>query len=235
MSQADRLTDRAIRNAKPAAKPYKLSDGRGMYLEITPTGGKRWRLKYRVDGKENRISLGVYPDIGLGEARDRRDDARKLVAKGVDPSAHRQAEKREAKGRAVNSFEVVAREWYEKQTHTWVESHASDVLRRLETNLFQDLGASPISKLTAPDLLECLRKIEERGARDLAHRVLQVCGQVFRYGTATGRCDRDIAATCGERLRPTRASTNRRSSRTNCRRCYALSMAITRSETNSPP
>src|SRR3954451_13518519 len=103
------LTDRAIRNAKPDAKPYKLADGSGMYLEVAPSGGKWWRLKYRIDGKEKRISLGVYPDIGLGEARERRDDARKLIAKKIDPSVQRKAEKREAVGLAANTFEAVAR------------------------------------------------------------------------------------------------------------------------------
>jgi integrase len=165
-----------------------------MYLEVAPAGGKRWRLKYRMEGNEKRISLGVFRDIGLSEARERRDDARKLIAKKLDPSAQRKAEKREAASRAVNSFEAVAREWYGKQAHTWVPTHASDVLRRLETNLFEDLGATPIAKLTAPDLLAAVRKIEDRGARDLAHRVLQVAGQVFRYGIATGRCERDLSA-----------------------------------------
>lgn len=185
------LTDRAIRNAKPADKPYKIADGGGMYLEIVPSGGKWWRLKYRIGGKEKRLSLGVYPDVGLGEARDRREAARKLIANGNDPSEQRKAAKREAAGRAANSFEAVAREWYAKQSHTWVASHASDVLRRLESNLFAEIGGEPIAEITAPMLLAAVRKIEGRGAHDLAHRVLQVSGQVFRYGIATGRCERD--------------------------------------------
>lgn len=187
------LTDRAIRNAKPKDKPIRMCDGGGMYLEIVPSGGKWWRLKYRHGGKEKRLSLGVYPDVGLADARERRDAARKLLANGKDPSAQRQAAKREAKGRAANSFEAVAREWYAKQAHTWVESHASDVLRRRETNLFPEIGDKPIADLTAPDLLAAVRKIEHRGAHDLAHRVLQVASQIFRYGVATGRCERDPA------------------------------------------
>jgi hypothetical protein len=163
-----------------------------MYLEIATSGGKWWRLKYRIDGKEKRLSLDVRIDA----------DARKLIAKKIDPSAQRKAEKREAAGIAANSFEAVAREWYSKQAHTWVGSHASDVLRRLETNLFAEIGTKPIAKLTAPELLATLRTIEERGARDLAHRVLQVAGQVFRYGIATGRCDRDIAADLRGALAP---------------------------------
>lgn len=187
------LTDRAIRAMKPTDKPYRSFDSGGMYLEVAPSGGKWWRLKYRHGGKEKRLSLGVYPDVGLADARERRDAARKLLADGKDPSAQRKAARREATGRAVNSFEAVAREWYTKQAHTWVESHASDVQRRLETNLFPEIGDKPIAELTAPDLLAAVRKIEHRGAHDLAHRVLQVASQIFRYGVATGRCERDPA------------------------------------------
>lgn len=187
------LSDRAIRNAKPAKHLFRLYDSAGMYLEITPAGGKWWRLKYRVEGKEKRLSLGVFPDVRLAEARSRRDAARKLLADGIDPSAKRQADKREAAGRAANSFEAVAREWYAKQVPTWVATHATDVLRRLEGNLFPELGVIPIADLTAPVLLATVRRIEDRGARDLAHRVLQVAGQVFRYGIATGRCERDLS------------------------------------------
>jgi integrase len=199
------LTDRAIRNAKAADKPLRMFDSGGMYLEIAPSGGKWWRLKYRHGGKEKRLSLGVYPDVGLADARERRDAARKLIADGKDPSAERKAEKREAKGRAANSFEAVAREWYAKQAHTWVETHASDVLRRLEANLFPEIGEQPIAELEAPELLEAVRKIEQRGAYDLAHRVLQVSGQVFRYGIATGRCKRDLSADLRGALTPHKA------------------------------
>lgn len=196
------LTVTAIRNAKPKAKPYKLGDGGGLYLEIAPSGGKWWRLKYRIGGKEKRLSLGVYPDVALPQARDRRDAARKLIADGKDPSAERQAEKRAAEGRAANSFEAVAREWYAKQAHTWVATHASDVLRRLESNLFPELGDTPIAEITSPVLLAAVRKIEHRGAHDLAHRVLQVASQIFRYGVATGRCERDPAPDLRAALTP---------------------------------
>ncbi|MBA3505469.1 MAG: tyrosine-type recombinase/integrase [Betaproteobacteria bacterium] len=196
------LTDRAIRNAKPADKPIRRFDGGGLYLEVAPSGGKWWRLKYRIGDKERRLSLGVYPDVALADARARRDAARKLLADGVDPSAQRKADKREAAGRAANSFEAVAREWYAKQAHTWVATHATDVLRRLESNLFPEIGATPIAELTAPELLAAVRKIEQRGARDLAHRVLQVSGQVLRYGIATGRCKRDLSADLKGALAP---------------------------------
>ncbi len=187
------LTATAIRNTKPADKPIRLFDGGGMYLEVSPAGGRWWRLKYRFVGTEKRLSLGVYPEVSLAEARSRREDARKLLAAGIDPSDQRKAAKREAKGREINSFEAVAREWYGKQAHVWVAHHASDVLRRLESNLFPEIGSEPIAEVTAPMLLAAVRKIEHRGAHDLAHRVLQVASQVFRYGVATGRCQRDPA------------------------------------------
>src|SRR5207249_11906457 len=168
--------------------------GGGMYVEIAPSGGKWWRLKYRYAGKEKRLSLGVYPDVPLASrvekrmengkpavikgARELRDEARALLASGVDPSEHRKADKRHAVGRAANSFEAVAREWYAKQSHTWVATHASDVLRRLESNLFPEIGDKPIAEITAPVLLAAVRKIEHRGAHDLAHRVLQVASQI---------------------------------------------------------
>lgn len=187
------LTQKQIDAAKPDAKTTRLYDNGGLYLEIAPSGGRWWRLKYRFGGKEKRISLGVYPDVSLAKARGRRNESRDLLADGVDPSEHRKAEKREAAGREINSFEAVAREWYAKQTHIWVPTHASDVLRRLESNLFPEIGGRPIAEITAPMLLAAVRKIEHRGAHDLAHRVLQVSGQVFRYGIATGRCERNPA------------------------------------------
>jgi integrase len=190
------LTDTAIRNAKydsGGKSKQTLSDAGGLYLELAASGGKWWRLAYRVGGKRKLLSLGTYPAVSLADARDRRDEAKKLLARGIDPSAHRQAAKREAAGRAANSFEAVAREWYSKQAHTWVPHHASDVLRRLEANLFPEIGNKPIADITAPLLLSTVRKIEHRGAHDLAHRVLQVASQIFRYGVATGRCERDPA------------------------------------------
>jgi integrase len=185
------LTATAIRNAKPGPKPQRLYDSGGLYLELAPTGGRWWRYAYRFAGKRKLISLGVFPDVSLAQARDRRDEARKLLGGGVDPSSKRKAVKREAEGRSVNSFEAVSREWYAKQAKVWVAHHARDVLRRLEANLFPDLGARPIAEIAPSDVLAAVRKIEHRGAHDLAHRVLQVASQVFRYGVATGRCQRD--------------------------------------------
>lgn len=199
------LTDTAIRKAKPSDKPIKLTDERGLVLFISPSGGKLWRMRYRFEGKEKMLALGSYPDVSLADARERRDQARKLLAEGTDPSTTRKKEKAARRLANENSFEAVAREWYSKRSHTWVKTHAKDVLRRLETNIFPDIGKRPISDIDAPELLATVRKIEARGAYDLAHRVLAVCGQVFRYGVATGRCKRDPAADLRGALTPHKA------------------------------
>lgn len=199
------LTDTAIRKTKAGEKPQKLSDEKGLFLLVTPTGGKLWRMKYRFAGKEKLLALGSYPDVTLAEARDRRDQARKLLAEGTDPSETRKAEKRARLLAAENSFEAVAREWQAKQVHTWTPKHADDVLRRLEANIFPALGYRPIAEIDAPELLAAVRKIEARGAYDLAHRVLAVCGQVFRYGVATGRCPRDPSGDLRGALAPHKA------------------------------
>ena len=196
------LNDPAIRNAKPKEKPYKLFDERGLYLEISSSGGKWWRLKYRFDGKEKRVSLGVYPDVGLKEARNRRDEARRLLADGIDPSGHRKAQKSARADRAANSFEVVAREWFAKYSANWAASHANKIIQRLEKDILPWLGEKPIAEISAPELLTVLRRIEHRGAKDTAHRAHQNCGQIFRYGIATGRCERDPASDLRGALAP---------------------------------
>ncbi len=185
------LTDTAIRKAQPGEKPIRLFDERGLYLEVAPGGGKWWRLKYRFGGKEKRLSLGVYPDVTLARARERRDDARKLLADGVDPGEHRKAAKRAKEDAAANSFEAVAREWFAKQSIHWARGHAEKIIRRLERDLFPWLGSRPVADITAPDILTVLRRIEGRGAIETAHRALQNAGQVFRYAVATGRAMRD--------------------------------------------
>ncbi|WP_350017100.1 integrase arm-type DNA-binding domain-containing protein [Rhodanobacter sp. IGA1.0] len=188
------LSDPAIRTAKPADKPRRLFDGGGLYLEVSPAGGKLWRLKYRHGGKEKRLALGAYPDTGLKDARDKRDDARKLLAAGVDPGEQRKAAKAAGEERAANSFEVVAREWHAKQSATWVELHASRIMLRLENDVFPWLGSRPIADVTAKELLTTVNRIVDRGAVESAHRVLQNCGQVLRYAIATGRAERNPAA-----------------------------------------
>lgn len=185
------LSDTAVRNAKPSDKTTKLFDERGLYLEVSPRGGKWWRFKYRFGGKEKRLSLGTYPDVSLKQARIRRDEARALLADGVDPSAHRKAAKEANTNRAGNSFEVIAREWFDKHSANWVSSHATRIIRRFERDIFPWIGGRPIADIKAPELLSVVRRIEDRGALETAHRALGDCGQVFRYAVATGRAERD--------------------------------------------
>jgi integrase len=185
------LTNTAILNAKPGEKPIRLFDGGGLYLEISPSGGKLWRLKYRFNGKEKRLALGIYPDAPLAKARDKRDKARQLLADGIDPSENRKAIRAAQGDRAANSFEVVAREWFAKFKPNWVESHSDKIIKRLERDMLPWIGGKPVADVTAKDLLTCLQRIEKRGALETAHRALQNCGQVFRYAVATGRAERD--------------------------------------------
>jgi integrase len=198
------LSNLLIKNTKPQAKTLRLSDGRGMYLEIAPSGGKWWRLKYRIDGKEKRISLGVYPDVGLAEARDKREAARKLVAAGIDPAGHRKAEKVALEESTENTFEAIAREWFSMFSKHWVAGHADKIIRRLELYVFPWIGARPIKAITAPELLAVLRRVESRGANETAHRALQVCGRVFRFAVATGRAERDPSRDLAGALAPTK-------------------------------
>ncbi len=185
------LTETAIRNAKPADKPFKLSDARGLFLLVAPAGGKWWRFRYRFGEKHKSLSMGVYPDVGLKDARERRDEARKLLANGTDPGENRKAVKSARAERAANSFEVVAREWFARCSTNWAEIHSDRIIRRLERDVFPWIGGRPIAEVTAPELLATLRKIEARGALETAHRALGTCGQVFRYAVATGRAQRD--------------------------------------------
>lgn len=188
-----KLTNTAITSAKPKEKPYKLADGGGMYLEVAPSGGKLWRLKYRFGGKEKLLSLGKYPQTTLAEARAKREELKKILASGTDPSEHRKQQKQDIALSSANSFETVAREWHENQKATWSNSHTKTVLQRLEADIFPALGYKPINDITAPELLNVVRKIETRGAHDVAKRAVQVCGQIFRYGIVTGRNERNPA------------------------------------------
>ncbi len=185
------LTNAAIKSAKPGPKTKKMFDGGGLYLEVTPRGGTWWRLKYRYLGKDKRLSMGVYPDVTLKAARERRDEARKLLANGIDPSAHRKANKSAKLGRAANSFEVVATEWFDKQKPNWAPAHAARVLSRLERHVFPWIGGTAVADVSAPDLLGVIQRIEKRGNLETAHRALGNCSQVIRYAVATGRASRD--------------------------------------------
>ena len=187
------LNDTKIRSTKPSEKPMKLFDEGGLYLLITPSGGELWRFKYRFDGKEKLLSLGTYPEISLADARQRRDEARRNVAHGVDPSTLRKAQK-QSQTEETETFEVVAREWYTKFTPTWSAGHAESIKGRLEKDLIPWLGKLPMKEIKAPKVLEALRRIEDRGALEQAHRVRTIAGQVFRYAVATGRAERDVSA-----------------------------------------
>jgi integrase len=185
------LTDAAVRAAKPREKAYKLADGQGMYLEVKPTGAKYWRLKYRFDGKERLAALGVYPTVSLLAARKAREAIKDQLRAGLDPSHEKRRVQLEAGLRRTNSFEAIAREWHETKCQTWKPSYADGVIALIEKELFPALGARPIAEITPPELLAVLRKIEARGALEMSKKSMQLAGQVFRFGVATGRCERD--------------------------------------------
>ncbi|MDR2875427.1 MAG: integrase arm-type DNA-binding domain-containing protein [Methylobacillus sp.] len=198
------LTDTAVRNAKPDTKPYKLSDEKGLFVLVHPNGSKYFRFKYRFGGKEKTLALGVYPDVGLSDARNRRDDARKLLANGVDPSELKQQTKHAQLEAAANSFEAVALEWLAKHKHTWAESNYTKLQARLQKDVLPWLGKRPIADIKAPELLAVLRRAESRGALDTAKRIRQTCGQIFRYAVATGRAERDISPDLKDAIPPTK-------------------------------
>ena len=184
-----KLSDTAVKKAKSKANAYKMTDGGGLHILIHSNGGKYWRLAYRFAGKQKSLSLGVYPDVSLARARERREEARKLIANGTDPSAVKQTQKRQAKISAANTFEAVALEWIENRSNDWTEGHKALTLRTLEQDAFPSLGRRPIAEITPAELLATVRAIEKRGALEIASRVLQRCGSVFRYGIATSRCN----------------------------------------------
>ena len=186
------ISDTAIKAAKPRAdKPYKLPDEKGMYIYIHTNGSKYFRLDYRFDGKRKTLALGIYPETTLKEAREKRDQARKQIAEGIDPSENKKAVKASKAESALNSFGVIAKEWGAKHVNNWNDKNNRSK-RMLERNIFPWLGAKPITDILPIDILNCLRRVEDRGTLETAHRVLQICGQVFRYAVATSRIDRDI-------------------------------------------
>jgi integrase len=181
------LTDIAIKAAKPTVKPVKLFDTGGLFLIVTPSGGKWWRFKYRYQGKHKTLSLGTYPTVSLKDARERRDELRRELARGIDPGVIRKA----GKVAQANTFELLAEEWRGKFSRAWTPKHSERIAARLRANVFPWLGTLPIADITAPELLAVIRRIEARGALEVAHRVLGYCGQIFRYAVATGRAERD--------------------------------------------
>lgn len=199
-----KLTDMSIKKAKPEAKPYKMTDGAGLYLLVEPKGSKYWRMAYRFAGKQKTLAIGVYPDVSLADARGRCHEARKLLANNVDPSAAKQAQKEATFTQTDNNFEVIAREWFTRHSPNWKENHSSKIIARLEKDVFPWIGARPIGELAAPALLAVIRRIESRGALETAHRALATCGQVFRYAVATGRAERDPTGDLRGALPPVR-------------------------------
>lgn len=196
------LTDTAIRKAKAADKPQRMFDGGGLYLEISPAGGKLWRLKYRYGGKEKRLALGAYPDTGLKDARDKRDAARKLLADGTDPGEVRKASKAAGEERAANSFAVIAEEWLAQQAPRMAPATLAKARWTLDDLVNPWIGSRPVSEIEAPEMLKLLRRIEERGAHETAHRTKQRCSQIFRYAMATGRTKNDPTAAMRGALAP---------------------------------
>jgi integrase len=188
------LTDKQAKSAEPREKTYKLSDEKGLYLEVTPKGQKYWRLKYRFAGKEKRLAIGVYPEVSLKLAREKRLEARDLLSNGFDPSTIKKERKLLSIELNNNSFESIGLEWFKIRQADKTEGHQNRVKRAMEQDLFPTLGSRPIGEINAPDLLNTLRLIENRGAIESAHRTKQIAGQIFRYAIATGRADRDPSA-----------------------------------------
>ena len=197
------LSEVTVKNSKYSGKPAgdKLADGGGMYL-LVKAGGKYWRMDYRFADKRKTLALGVYPAVSLAQARSARDKAREELAQGIDPSITKRIAKAASKHSAANTLEAVAREFYAKQQDTWSESHSGKWLRGLELHVFPALGRLPLSTITAPMIMDTLRLVENRGTIDMAHRLRQIVGQVFRYGIQTGRCERDPASDLKGALKP---------------------------------
>lgn len=196
------LTETQIRNAKPGEKTRKIFDGSGLYLEVSPNGSRWWRLKYRIDGVEKRVSLGVYPEITLKRARERCLEARRLIAEGIDPSAQRKA----AKAAVQDTFEALAREYFDVKRNGMAEKTFVKRQQRFEKFAFPKLGSRPIAKITAPEFLAMLKAVEARGNNETAHRLRSESGQVFRYAIATGRAERDVTADLRGALAPVRVT-----------------------------
>lgn len=220
------LTDTAVRNAKPTDKPRKLADEKGLFLQIHPNGSKYWRFKYRFGGKEKLLALGVYPDIGLKEAREKRDKARTLLANETDPGAAKQQAKQARKEAAANSFEAMAQLWLETIAPNIKQKSLEKHQKFLDQDVYPSIGSRPVSEITAPDLLAIIKRIDSRGANDIARRVHSMCGRIFRYAVGHGMCQRDpsrdieLADILGE------ARTKHHASITNPKEAGALLRAI---------
>jgi len=202
MAKSVSLSDAKCRQAKyQATGSNKLFDGGGLYLELMPSGSRKWRLKYRVNGKENRLTFGDYPGVTLAEARQRRETAKRLIADGVDPAQQREINKQTAAVAAENTFEVVAREWFATRESGWSPGYVKKTMQQLERDLFPDLGKLPIASITAPYLLSVVKKVEARGTSEMPRRALDFCGMIYRYARATGRAAADISAGLSDMLK----------------------------------
>jgi integrase len=187
------LSDMQVRNAKPRDKTYRLFDGGGLYVEVAPTGSRIWRFKFvQANGKESRLTFGPYPEISLQDAREKRLETRRLMLQGVDPAKHRDTNKRLVADRLANTFEKIAREWYANKVPTWSERTAKNMIQRLEADIFPTLGRMPISEIQHRDVIAALRKIEERGANEIAKRLKAVVSQIFSYAIQCGFTDRNL-------------------------------------------
>ncbi|MDR1475541.1 MAG: integrase arm-type DNA-binding domain-containing protein [Holosporales bacterium] len=200
------LNDAVCRNAKGRDKIYTITDEKGLCLEIYPNGNKFWRLYYRHAGVKKRIALGVYPEVSLREARDKREELRAIIKGGEDPAEIRRRDKLEAKEAVQNTFKNIALEWLEKKKGSVIARQMFSITRRLEMNVLPFLGSIPIKKISPKDLLATIRKVEERGALDMAHRTLQYVGQIFRYAIATDRCEHDVTADLRGALMPVKSN-----------------------------
>ncbi|MCM1129617.1 MAG: integrase arm-type DNA-binding domain-containing protein [Alistipes senegalensis] len=198
------LTDKQVSNAKPREKNYKLGDGGGLYLLVRSEGGKYWRLDYRFGGKRKTFALGVSPEVSLQEARRKREEARRLLANEIDPGENKKARKAAAEEIASNTFEKIGREWYANRLETWAPSTAKDILNRLEKDIFPEIGALPISTITHKQLIGALRKIESRGAYEIAKRLKANCARIFSYAIQHGLTDKNIANDLTDVLKPVR-------------------------------
>lgn len=196
------LTLAAITAAKPREKDYKIYDASGLFMLVHRSGSKYWRYKYRYNNKEKVLALGVYPEINLQEARERCGEARKVLAGGQDPFQAKMEKKLQIFTKSANNFEFIAREWHENKLSTWSDRAGNAILVRLEADIFPWVGKRPINEINAPELLNCLKKVEARGALQVAHRILQYCNHIFDYAIASGRADRNIAAGLKKALKP---------------------------------
>ncbi|MCL2459656.1 MAG: tyrosine-type recombinase/integrase [Desulfobulbus sp.] len=195
-----------MRGLKATGQVQKKADGGGLYIHVSPSGGRLWRMAYNFGGKQKTLSFGAYPAVSLKGARQKRDEAKEQLAKDIDPGAHKQAVKAAIRAESTNTFEIVAREWHSKFKDSWAPRHAGKILSRHEKDIFPHIGGQPIGSVTAAELLVALRRIEDRGAIETAHRALQNCGQVFRYAVATGRAERNPAADLRGALPPIKST-----------------------------